>query len=289
MFGNPDFSEPDMASSQSTQDMGSVPSLEQIFEMFAELKSQNLATQQSVADLTKRVSTTQQIVVNLNEQSKQDRALWMANHDKLTSLSEDYGQLTGEFIKTKGLVEASLQQILTDLDQNSEVVKKNVESLCHTCASVDEQTRRLDGHDTKLQDQQNASFFGNKNSLDKLDEFKEKQDRLNLRPLEVEDWVRVQAPKNLTLELAGASANEGTSKYIPPNERPRGNPKVGAQKTPQLTLGAGSSKNPPLHGSSDLNNATPKDIYLMPIADLLIDAATGHEVLSFMDGTAGYH
>ncbi|XP_004304842.1 PREDICTED: uncharacterized protein LOC101292438 [Fragaria vesca subsp. vesca] len=39
----------------------------------------------------------------------------------------------------------------------------------------------------------------------------------------------------------------------------------------------------------DLNNATPKDIYLMPVADLLIDAAAGHEVLSFMDGTAGYH
>ena len=39
----------------------------------------------------------------------------------------------------------------------------------------------------------------------------------------------------------------------------------------------------------DLNNATPKDIYPMPVADLLIDAAAGHEVLSFMDGTAGYH
>ncbi|KAL6212111.1 hypothetical protein ACLB2K_017332 [Fragaria x ananassa] len=39
----------------------------------------------------------------------------------------------------------------------------------------------------------------------------------------------------------------------------------------------------------DLNNVTPKDIYLMPVADLLIDVAAGHEVLSFMDGTAGYH
>ncbi|KAL6204765.1 hypothetical protein ACLB2K_022032 [Fragaria x ananassa] len=39
----------------------------------------------------------------------------------------------------------------------------------------------------------------------------------------------------------------------------------------------------------DLNNVTPKDIYLMHVADLLIDAAAGHEVLSFMDGTAGYH
>nr|XP_011459671.1 PREDICTED: uncharacterized protein LOC105350031 [Fragaria vesca subsp. vesca] len=33
----------------------------------------------------------------------------------------------------------------------------------------------------------------------------------------------------------------------------------------------------------DLNNATPKDIYPMHVADLLIDAAAGHEVLSFMD------
>ncbi|XP_004308579.1 PREDICTED: uncharacterized protein LOC101295281 [Fragaria vesca subsp. vesca] len=39
----------------------------------------------------------------------------------------------------------------------------------------------------------------------------------------------------------------------------------------------------------DLNNATPKDIYPMPVADLLIDAVARHEVLSFMDGTVGYH
>ena len=39
----------------------------------------------------------------------------------------------------------------------------------------------------------------------------------------------------------------------------------------------------------DLNNATPKDIYPMSVANLLIDAAAGNEVLSFMDGTAGYH
>ena len=39
----------------------------------------------------------------------------------------------------------------------------------------------------------------------------------------------------------------------------------------------------------DLNKATPKDEYPMPIADLLIDAAAGHQVLSFMDGNAGYN
>lgn len=39
----------------------------------------------------------------------------------------------------------------------------------------------------------------------------------------------------------------------------------------------------------DLNNATPKDVYPMPVADLLVDAVARHEMLSFMDGTAGYH
>ena len=62
--------------------------------MFEHLTSQNLAIQQSVADLT--------------EQVKQDRALWKANHDKLTTLSEDYGHLAIEFIKTKGIVEGNL-------------------------------------------------------------------------------------------------------------------------------------------------------------------------------------
>jgi hypothetical protein len=39
----------------------------------------------------------------------------------------------------------------------------------------------------------------------------------------------------------------------------------------------------------DLNRATPIDGYLMPIADLLVDAAAGHKVISFMDGNAGYN
>ena len=38
----------------------------------------------------------------------------------------------------------------------------------------------------------------------------------------------------------------------------------------------------------DLNKATPMDGYPMPIADMLIDAAAGHKVISFMDGKAGY-
>jgi hypothetical protein len=39
----------------------------------------------------------------------------------------------------------------------------------------------------------------------------------------------------------------------------------------------------------DLNRATPMDGYPMPVADLLVDAATGHKFISFMDGNAGYN
>jgi hypothetical protein len=39
----------------------------------------------------------------------------------------------------------------------------------------------------------------------------------------------------------------------------------------------------------DLNRATPMDGYPMPIADLLVDVAAGHKVISFMDGNAGYN
>ncbi|CAJ2671752.1 unnamed protein product [Trifolium pratense] len=34
----------------------------------------------------------------------------------------------------------------------------------------------------------------------------------------------------------------------------------------------------------DLNNATPKDEYSMPVAELLVDSAAGHEYLSMLDG-----
>jgi hypothetical protein len=39
----------------------------------------------------------------------------------------------------------------------------------------------------------------------------------------------------------------------------------------------------------DLNRATRMDGYPMPVADLLVDAAAGHKVISFMDGNAGYN
>jgi hypothetical protein len=38
----------------------------------------------------------------------------------------------------------------------------------------------------------------------------------------------------------------------------------------------------------DLNRATPMDGYPMSVADLLVDAAAGHKVISFMDDNAGY-
>lgn len=38
-----------------------------------------------------------------------------------------------------------------------------------------------------------------------------------------------------------------------------------------------------------LNVATVKDEYPIPIADMLVDAASGHEMLSCMDGHTGYN
>jgi hypothetical protein len=39
----------------------------------------------------------------------------------------------------------------------------------------------------------------------------------------------------------------------------------------------------------NLNRATPKDEYLMPVVDLLIDSASGNKVISFLDDNAGYN
>ena len=39
----------------------------------------------------------------------------------------------------------------------------------------------------------------------------------------------------------------------------------------------------------DLNRATPKDEYPMPVAETLINAAASHKMLSFMDGNASYN
>jgi hypothetical protein len=39
----------------------------------------------------------------------------------------------------------------------------------------------------------------------------------------------------------------------------------------------------------DLNRATPKDEYPMPIADILINDALGHRVISFLNGNASYN
>jgi hypothetical protein len=42
-------------------------------------------------------------------------------------------------------------------------------------------------------------------------------------------------------------------------------------------------------GLRNLNRATPNYEYPMPIADLLIDSASGNKVISFLDGNAGYN
>jgi hypothetical protein len=39
----------------------------------------------------------------------------------------------------------------------------------------------------------------------------------------------------------------------------------------------------------DLNRATPKDEYPMPIAETLINATAGNKILSFMDGNVSYN
>jgi len=39
----------------------------------------------------------------------------------------------------------------------------------------------------------------------------------------------------------------------------------------------------------NLNKATPMNGYPMLVADLLVDAAAGHRIISFMDGNAGYN
>ena len=39
----------------------------------------------------------------------------------------------------------------------------------------------------------------------------------------------------------------------------------------------------------NINMATPKDEYPMPITDLRVDGAFGYKVLSFMDGHSGYN
>jgi hypothetical protein len=39
----------------------------------------------------------------------------------------------------------------------------------------------------------------------------------------------------------------------------------------------------------EISIATCKDEYHMPIADMLINDALGHKVLSFLDGNAGYN
>ena len=41
--------------------------------------------------------------------------------------------------------------------------------------------------------------------------------------------------------------------------------------------------------SRDLNTATYKDEYPMPMANMLVNVAWGYEILSFMDGHSGYN
>ena len=40
---------------------------------------------------------------------------------------------------------------------------------------------------------------------------------------------------------------------------------------------------------TDLNRACPKDIYLLPQIDTLVDSTARHQLLSFMDAFSGYN
>ena len=40
---------------------------------------------------------------------------------------------------------------------------------------------------------------------------------------------------------------------------------------------------------TNLDNAYPKDIFLLPRIDLLVDSTTGHKLLTFMDAFSNYN
>ena len=42
-------------------------------------------------------------------------------------------------------------------------------------------------------------------------------------------------------------------------------------------------------GFRDLNNACPKDDFPLPITEVMVDATTSHEALSFIDGSSSYN
>jgi hypothetical protein len=39
----------------------------------------------------------------------------------------------------------------------------------------------------------------------------------------------------------------------------------------------------------NLNKVTPKDEYPMPVVEVLINGASGHKMISFLDGNASYN
>ena len=76
-----------MVGSQPIQDPGAAPPIEQILQMFEELKGRLEATttQQNVTDLAEKVD-------GLAEQAKRARVLWKADQDNLAILNEDFNE-----------------------------------------------------------------------------------------------------------------------------------------------------------------------------------------------------
>ncbi|KAL6214785.1 hypothetical protein ACLB2K_014217 [Fragaria x ananassa] len=86
-FGNPNISETTMVGSQPTQGTGYALPMEQILQMFEELKGRLEATsiQQSITDLAEKVN-------DLAEQVKRDKVLWKADRNNLAILNEDFNE-----------------------------------------------------------------------------------------------------------------------------------------------------------------------------------------------------
>ncbi|KAL6197233.1 hypothetical protein ACLB2K_032842 [Fragaria x ananassa] len=194
-----------MTDSRPTPDAGPTLSTDEVRKMFEELRSDFKNEIGSLrSELGLKVDATQQNVQVLSAQVAKDKEIWLANQENHARLSEEFNYVAGTVREDKDMLTGSLQRIQTELDQSKVAFTKALEV----------QTRRLDDHDTKLQQQQDASFFGSKNSMEKLEDYKERHDTLNTRVLQVEDWIRAQAPKNHAMNYASSSAAEG-SRYIP--------------------------------------------------------------------------
>ncbi|KAL6181008.1 hypothetical protein ACLB2K_047666 [Fragaria x ananassa] len=93
-----------MASSQSTQDIGSAPPMEQVLEMLAKLNDQMDGLDTIQQSVTEQGMSTQQSIADLTEQLRQNKAFLLADQDKkIESPNEDFnGHVSAEKIELPG-------------------------------------------------------------------------------------------------------------------------------------------------------------------------------------------